>query len=55
MCLASEVMDSNGNRKWFVFNLPQDEGEDLSTRQFKRSFWAVFRALELERSVTIEA
>jgi hypothetical protein len=51
---ASEVLNSNGNRKWFVFNLPEDEGDDLSTRQLKRFFWAVFRALEMDRSVTVD-
>lgn len=52
---AFEADGPKGKKIWFVFNLSEEEGDDLSTRQLKRYFRAVFRAFELDRSMTVDA
>ncbi len=52
---ASEAIGPKGTKIWFVFNLPEAEGDDLSIKQLKRFFRVVFRALELDKKVTVDA
>jgi len=51
---AFPAQDKSGKEQWWVYNLPVEEGDDTSTRQWKRFFSAVFRAYQLNTGITIE-
>jgi len=52
--MAFALADLKGNEKWLVFNLYDEETDDQTTRQLKRFFHVVFKAAELEKSITVD-
>jgi hypothetical protein len=52
--MAFALVDIKGKEKWLVFNLYDEDGDDQSTMQLKRFFHVVFRAAELEKTITVD-
>jgi hypothetical protein len=52
--MAFALVDIKGKEKWLVFNLYDEEADDQTTMQLKRFFHVVFRAAELEKTITVD-
>lgn len=52
--MAFALVDIKGKEKWLVFNLYDEDGDDQSTMHLKRFFHVVFRAAELEKSISVD-
>ena len=52
--MAFALADLKGNEKWLVFNLYDEETDDQATSQLKRFFHVVFRAAELEKTISVD-
>jgi hypothetical protein len=48
------LVDIKGKERWLVFNLYDEEADDQTTMQLKRFFHVVFRAAELEKSISVD-
>jgi hypothetical protein len=52
--MAYALADLKGNEKWLVFNLYDEETDDQPTSQLKRFFHVVFKAAELEKTISVD-
>jgi len=50
---STKKMDEKGETKWFLYNLPEAPSDDLSTRNLKEFFKALFVAYKLDDDLVV--